>query len=143
MAQPFTLIDRAKLPKLARLKSTMKDLANPVSIYWRLFPYLHPALRTIREQGPYSLLDVGCGQGKPVRFLRCPYKVGVDIDISALKHSLKERVYHDVILGDARYLPFRDRSFDSIPCLQVLHLLNKEDTLKAMNEIKRVAKRSV
>jgi ubiquinone/menaquinone biosynthesis C-methylase UbiE len=39
---------------------------------------------------------------------------------------------------DARYLPFRDRSFDAVMCCYLLELLSSDDILLALAEFRRV-----
>jgi ubiquinone/menaquinone biosynthesis C-methylase UbiE len=42
---------------------------------------------------------------------------------------------------DARFMPFRDESFDAVFCCYLLELLAAEDILKALSEIRRVLRR--
>jgi len=111
-------------------------------LYWWLFTYFHPALQTLRRNRVRSLLDVGCGTGNPVKMLRC-YKVGLDVDLLALKECLKEHRHADLILGDASCLPFRDKSFDAVMCLQVLHFMPKRSGRSAIEEMERLARKIV
>jgi SAM-dependent methyltransferase len=43
------------------------------------------------------------------------------------------------VQGDVRYLPFADRSFDIVICLEVLEHLEKTDGEKLLKELERVA----
>lgn len=122
----------------------MKDHVVEVvkQMYWYLVSFIHPAILIIRKRKPKSLLDVGCGKGDPVRTLKC-YKVGLDIDIQALKSCLKKHTHDDVVLADASYLPFRSKSFDAVICLQVLHLIPKTAGQRVIVDIERVAQRII
>lgn len=111
-------------------------------IYYWLFTFFHQALRILRKLRPKSLLDVGCGRGFPVKMLKC-YKAGLDIDICSLRACLHFKTHNNVVLADAANLPFHNKSFDAVLCLQVLHLLKKESSLMALKEFERVAKRCV
>jgi ubiquinone/menaquinone biosynthesis C-methylase UbiE len=42
---------------------------------------------------------------------------------------------------DARYMPFRDESFDAVMCCYLLELLSGEDIVIALQEIQRVLRR--
>jgi len=73
-----------------------------------------------------QILDVGCGY-QPYRCLfKTSHYVGLDI-------SLERR---PTVVGDARFLPFKDGAFDGIICSEVLeHVFEKE---KVLEEIRRV-----
>lgn len=53
------------------------------------------------------------------------------------------RIYNDLILGDVRYLPFKDKSFDAIICMEVLEHLQKGDGEKLLSELERVARKQI
>jgi ubiquinone/menaquinone biosynthesis C-methylase UbiE len=42
---------------------------------------------------------------------------------------------------DARFMPFRDESFDAVFCCYLLELLGANDILKTLSEIRRVLRR--
>jgi len=111
-------------------------------LYWWLFTYFHPALQILRKNRVKSLLDVGCGKGGPVKMLKC-YKVGVDLNLRELKGCLKEKTHDDLILADATHLPFRDKCFDAVICLQVLHFIPKRDGWIAIKDMERAARKLV
>ena len=83
-----------------------------------------------------SVLDVGCGNGFITRRLRAKRVVGLDASEEALTHFEGE-----AILGSVDRLPFDDRSFDAIVCVEVLEHLNDEMFAKAVRELNRVAKK--
>jgi len=78
------------------------------------------------------ILDIGCGEGGIIKFLtRCGKKV-IAIDI---KKSRRDFPY---IITDAEKLPFKDKTFDQILCLDTIeHIPN--DVLAA-KEITRTLK---
>jgi ubiquinone/menaquinone biosynthesis C-methylase UbiE len=92
-----------------------------------------------RESSP-SILDVGCGPGY---FLREARRIYPRAKLSGLDY---EPVLLDWVgvqeatlcQGSAEELPFEDRSFDLVACLQVLEHLSNPD--KAIQEIHRVLK---
>lgn len=72
------------------------------------------------------VLDVGAGSGFFERFLErrganISNWVLVDPDMDMLKETGFEKV-----LGDGNKLPFRPESFDSIVCLDSIHLINED-----------------
>lgn len=91
----------------------------------------------------FKILDIGCAKGFFVKDLKDLNKkievVGIDISKYALKHC-----HPDVIdylhYGDARALPFPDNSFDLVFAINVIHNFTKQDCIKAIKEINRVAK---
>lgn len=60
----------------------------------------------IKQFNSRKVLDIGCGNGRNMIF---PYSIGIDLDRKILKQAKK---HGEIILADARYLPFRDKSFD-------------------------------
>lgn len=88
-----------------------------------------------------SILDVGCGNGFFVNSLiEEKYKklVGLDSSKEALKHVKTEK-----ILGSITNLPFEDKSFDLLTCLEVLEHLPQEDFRKGVSELQRVSKKYI
>jgi ubiquinone/menaquinone biosynthesis C-methylase UbiE len=86
------------------------------------------------------VLDVGCGEGGLI--ISCALRggdvVGIDIDLSELMIAkLRSRRFGAISLQliqcDAKFLPFRDNSFDLITAIAVLeHVDDLERTLKEM-----------
>lgn len=90
-----------------------------------------------------SLLDVGCGKGFMLHDLSViiPEIIvrGVDISEYAIQNSMEE-LKQSVLVGDARKLPFADKSFDVVISINTVHNLEKDDCAKALQEIERVSK---
>ncbi len=91
-----------------------------------------------------SLLDVGCGKGDFVNTLvadspgRFKKIVGLDISKEALKY-----VRADKIEGTIADLPFADKSFDLLTCLETLEHLPHEDLKKGAAELQRVSRKYI
>lgn len=91
---------------------------------------------SIIPQDIYSILDVGCGDGRITNRLISQYGrvVGLESSREALRYVKTEK-----ILGSIDFLPFPDRSFDLVLCCEILeHLLFKVYP-KALEEIERVS----
>jgi len=84
-----------------------------------------------------TVLDVGCGRGDfCAALLEKGYEVtGIDINYLRAKQASG---LADVSVGDCRALPFKERSFDIVSIMQVLHHIEKPEA--ALDEISRVAK---
>jgi len=90
-----------------------------------------------------SILDVGCGKHSSLAYIINRRKldaVGLDIFEPYLKEAKDKGVYPQVVVGDARWLPFRDKSFDVVTCMEVIEHVEKEDGEKILNELERVSK---
>ena len=90
------------------------------------------------------VLDVGCAKGFLVKdlMLVCPglEAFGLDISLYALMHCEPE-VVGRLHLGTAEQLPFPDRSFDCVLCLNTVHNFPRPRAIKVMQEIQRMSRR--
>lgn len=90
-----------------------------------------------------SILDVGCGKG----FMLHDFKEampdatvrGIDISEYAISETLPS-VRPFVQVGNARELPFPDRSFDLVVSINTVHNLPKDECRQALREIQRVTR---
>ena len=84
-----------------------------------------------------KILEVGAGTGRMIKILRAN---GVQASFCALDitENVKNSQGHRII-GDARYLPFKDNSFDLVYSLGVVE--HFPETLKAIKEQSRVVKK--
>lgn len=82
-------------------------------------------------------LDIGCGRGLYTELLlRKGYLVaGIDINQPRLKQASK---FADTFLSDSSQLPFKERVFNLVCILQVLHHIATPE--KTLDEISRVLK---
>lgn len=86
-----------------------------------------------------SILDVGCGNGAFLNSLSDNFKkTGLDMSEEALRH-----VKAPTVLGNSSELPFEERSYDLVTCLEVLEHLPQKDFLLTLNELTRVSKKYI
>ena len=90
-----------------------------------------------------SILDVGCGKG----FMLYDFKMlmpkaeimGLDISKYALENALPD-VKPYIKVGNAKQLPFPDKSFDLVIGINVVHNLPVNECKQAIAEIERVSR---
>jgi ubiquinone/menaquinone biosynthesis C-methylase UbiE len=65
---------------------------------------------------------------------------GLDISSYAIKNS-KQEVKRNLIVGDAREMPYPDNSFDLVVSINTVHNLDREGCKQALIEIERVSRK--
>src|SRR5438128_1402911 len=94
---------------------------------------------------PLTVLDVATGGGDIPRWLarRRVELIAGDLHPQMLQLARKWSAGLPIrfIRGDARRLPFRDRSVDVVLCSLMLHHLTEADAVQALRELGRVARR--
>lgn len=93
-----------------------------------------------------TFLDIGCNWGRwcVAAARKGYYPVGIDPSLGAVMAA--RRVARQLgisaryVVGDARFLPFRDDSFDTVFSYSVLQHFNQEDAQKGFQEMGRVLK---
>ncbi len=92
-----------------------------------------------------NILDIGCGEGFLVSHLPKNIKyTGIDHNpesIEIAKSAAYQQRETNFLVGNVYKLPFPDKQFDLITCLEVLEHLEAPE--KALAEIKRMAKKYV
>jgi ubiquinone/menaquinone biosynthesis C-methylase UbiE len=100
--------------------------------------------RIIREIGnPSRHLDFGCGPGTLVSLLSADVSV-VGVDIAGAQIAYAQQHYggpgKDFLQIDSERLPFPDKTFDSISCVEVIEHLDTRVTTTIFSEFLRVLK---
>ena len=87
-----------------------------------------------------SLVDVGCGNGDFLKRIAGNYErvCGVDRSAAALRHVITEKY-----LASAADLPFGDREFDTVCCLEVIEHLPVAIFPNVLRELARVAAKHI
>ncbi len=90
-----------------------------------------------------KILDVGCGSGRHLKFIKNLGKEVVGLDFSEEMIKNARKVFDGkLVVADVRNLPFEDKSFDCVVCLgNSFGCLFDEQ--KALDEMIRVSKKKV
>ncbi|MFH1706134.1 MAG: class I SAM-dependent methyltransferase [Patescibacteria group bacterium] len=91
---------------------------------------------------PESVLDVGCAYGFVVKRFQDLGVPATGVEYSP--YAVSRAVTQEIIEGDVRDLSrFKDNSFDLVIGTELLEHVPEDDLFKAVNEMRRVAKRFV
>jgi SAM-dependent methyltransferase len=119
--------------------SELTDLRR--ATYYRVFG-ADAFLRTIVDRHA-SVLDVGCSDGRGSVVLGRRGTFGVDIYRPALEQAVLFARRTAVVQADVRRLPYAAASFDVVVALDVIEHFDKGDALQVLDELERVARRTV
>lgn len=112
---------------------------------------IHPQhmwmLKKVKQTKPKTILEVGCGFGRNIKFLLenniKSQITGVDISPKmielAKKYVGKDKV--KLLVADAKELPFADREFDAVLVHGVFMHVKPEDIQETIREVLRVTKK--
>jgi len=81
------------------------------------------------------VLDIGCGTGEHLKILN--KAIGLDISLEMSKIA-REKTDKFVVVGNAEFLPFKNRSFDVV--VSFFGALNHCNLNRAVREVRRVLK---
>ncbi|MCG2692428.1 class I SAM-dependent methyltransferase [Microgenomates group bacterium] len=111
----------------------------------RLFPQHQWLLQTIQTLQPHSILEVGCGFGRNLKFLTdngiiANRLTGVDISSVLLAQARLSKSVR-LIRANVLSLPFSSHSFDLVFTHGLLMHLNPRQLPRALTELTRVSKK--
>lgn len=86
-----------------------------------------------------NILDVGCGEGFVIDFLKNKNIIGLDISEDALIIAKTQSPDNRFFRGDIYNLPFQKDNFDIVIVIEVLEHIN--DVERAIDDVKRVSKK--
>lgn len=100
--------------------------------------------KKVKDDKSLHVLDIGCGKQGLISGIVSKYNAtGLDIFEPNAIEAGNNRIYQDVVVGDARCLPFKNNSFDIALGVELIEHLNKHDGDKALTEMERVATKIV
>lgn len=95
-------------------------------------------VEVIKKYSRGRSLDCGCGDGNYMPYFDCETLVGVDILLLQLKRAKVRNKDVNLVMADARSLPFKDDTFDFVFCSQLIEHFDLTDGKKMLKEIERV-----
>ncbi|MBI2085877.1 glycosyltransferase [Candidatus Daviesbacteria bacterium] len=94
-----------------------------------------------------SVLDLGCGQGKPMEFIKYRIKikksVGVDLFEPYIQEAKQKKIHSEYLLTDIRKVSFKPKSFDLVMASHVLEHLPEKEAWKVLENMEKMAKKQV
>jgi demethylmenaquinone methyltransferase/2-methoxy-6-polyprenyl-1,4-benzoquinol methylase len=147
-------LTRDRLPRTiaARTRRIYDIVSNvyPLSTYFFHSKAHKTALEMAGVQDGMQVLEVATGSGEMFRRLvksnsgGQTYGIDISPKMAARTHQHVRqdfpKAHSHCHAVDARYLPFRDQSFDAVFCCYLLELLARNDILLTLREIHRVLK---
>jgi SAM-dependent methyltransferase len=89
-----------------------------------------------------TALDLGCGRGTYKVFNKF-YSVGIDVFPENIQIANVKGNYKKLIEGDIGDVKFSDRLFDAVACIDVIEHMSKEDGVRLLENMERMAKEKV
>jgi 2-polyprenyl-3-methyl-5-hydroxy-6-metoxy-1,4-benzoquinol methylase len=93
-----------------------------------------------------TVLDVACGSDSPLGKIKRSFKSeGIDIFEKSIKESKNKKIHYSYKTGDILKLNtfYKEKSFDSVVCLDVIEHFTKKDALKLISMMEKIAKKKV
>jgi len=110
-------------------------------------PALWALVRELRRclAGCDTLLDIGCGELSPLRFVRRGHRTGVDGYPPALERARQRGTHDAYVSGDVKCLDtlFPTQRFDACVALDLIEHLPKEDGWRLLETMEHLATRRV
>lgn len=128
-----------------KLISILANLEDRVSPYMP-FSLLSVVRWSLEKGNKASLLDVGCGNGRVMKFINKQkrfFSVGVDIFEPAIREAQRQGSHNEYVLCDVHKLPFQGKSFDIVLCMEVLEHLGRNEGAALLRALEEIGRRQV
>lgn len=120
---------------------------SPISRFKLLLMSLSDPLPWVIDKKGDSILDLGCGQGKPMAMIKLwrniKNAVGVDLYKPYIKLAKKLKLHDKYIISDIRKIKFKPKSFDIVLASHIVEHLSKVDAWKLIKKMEKIAARQV
>lgn len=129
---------------LKKLYFKFDNYINPIKIF---FLSLEDPVCWIIDKSAKSILDVGCGQGFPMKMIKVRMKVdksvGVDLFKPYIKIGKQLKIHDQYIISDVRRLRAKNKSYDIVLALQIIEHLRKREAWKVVRKMEKIAKKQI
>ena len=134
-----------KMNRQDKLVSVLGNLELKVSPYLP-FSLLGVVQWSLGKVNKASLLDVGCGNGRVMKFINKHkrfFSVGVDIFELAIREAQRQESHDGYVLCDVQQLPFQRKSFDIVLCMEVLEHLERNEGVVLLQTLEEIARMQI
>ena len=101
----------------------------------------------VMDKSAKTILDVGCGQGKPMLLIKMRMNikraVGIDLFKPYIEEARKLKTHDRFIIQDVRKINFKPRSFDIVLSSHVIEHMPKKDALTLLDKMEKIAKKQI
>lgn len=129
---------------LKKLYFKFDNYINPIKI---LLLSLEDPVCWIIDKSAKSILDIGCGQGFPMKMIKVRMKVdksvGVDLFKPYIKIGKQLKIHDQYIISDVRRLRTKNKSYDIVLALQIIEHLKKREAWKILRKMEKIAKKQI
>lgn len=123
---------------LERVREKIYGIAVPITDLLPFYPT--NIVRRGLNRDVRSILDIGCGYGRVMELInkhRKLFSVGMDGWIKCITYDKQRNIHDNYVLCDARFIPFRRKSFDTVICTEMIEHLSKAEGLKLIEEMEK------
>lgn len=92
-----------------------------------------------------TILDLGCGELSPLRFLMFDNVVGVDINKNTLRRAKENKTHQSYYLSDVKNIKslFSGKKFDACVAFDLIEHLSKKDGAKLIDDMSQIATKKI
>ncbi len=127
-----------------RVYTSLDKSLNPLKMY--LMALTDP-LPWVIDLSSKTILDLGCGQGKPMEIIKLrmnvAYSVGVDLFKPYIEHGKANKIHDEYVIADIRKVKFPAKSFDVVMASHVLEHMSEKDAWEVLENMEKIAKKQI
>ena len=94
-----------------------------------------------------TILDLGCGKGKPMELIKSRMKVeqavGVELFMPYIEYANLKKIHNKYIIKDIKKVKFKSKSFDIVLASHVLEHISKKEALELLENMEKWARMQV